>query len=149
MHQSIDRSCLRNWVAGFGAATVTFAVPHFVDDFLYGMPAEFGLSEPEAQVLGGLFFGAIATVLVLAGRGSRAGMAGSVVVGLLLAAAVILKHVGPILRPGPYWGGALSELSILGLGASSLAWAITSLVALLSDRSSGPRCDRGDGEFDS
>ncbi len=50
----------RNWVSGLGVAVLAFAVPHFVDDFLYRMPAEFGLTNPQAQILGGLFFGASA-----------------------------------------------------------------------------------------
>ena len=143
MQQINGKHALHSWVAGLGVATVAFAVPHFVDDFLYGMPAEFGLTNPQAQVLGGLFFGAMAGILVLAGRGSRAGMCGSIAVGLLLAAAVLLRHVGPILKPGPYWGGVLSELSIIGLGASSLGWAITSFVALRRYGPSGESCGVG------
>ena len=122
----------RNWVSGLGVAVLALAVPHFVDDFLYGMPAEFGLTNPQAQILGGLFFGASAGVLVLAARGRRAGYFGTLVLGALLSAAAALKHFPLMAALGPYWGGALSEGAILGLFVSGVALAGASVAALRS-----------------
>jgi hypothetical protein len=125
-----EQQTLSNWVVGTGTAMVAFAVPHFVDDFLYGIPAEFGLSNPQAQVLGGLFFAALTAALILAGRGHRSGYYGTLVIGAFLVAAASLGHLDGILAAQPYWGGFISEASILGIIASGLGLAITSLLAL-------------------
>ena len=38
-----------------GAILVGVAIPHLIDDFLYGIPEEFGLTNMVAQALSGLF----------------------------------------------------------------------------------------------
>ena len=98
-----------NWVVGVGTVVVAFAVPHFVDDFLYGIPAEFGLTNPQAQVLGGLFFAMLTVILVMAGRGLRIGYYGALCFGVFLAAAAALRHLDGILASEPYWGGLIEN----------------------------------------
>jgi uncharacterized membrane protein len=51
--------------AGFGAA-------HLIDDFLYGVPAEFNLTNPPTQFLALAFFIALTGLIALAARGRRA-----------------------------------------------------------------------------
>ena len=121
-----------NWIAGIGIVKVAFAVPHFVDDFLYGIPEEFGLTNPQAQVLGGLYFAAYMLAVVMAGRGIRASYYATCAFGLFLTAALILRHMEGILAAEPYWGGLVSEGSIIGLLVSSIALAAVSLAALRS-----------------
>jgi len=119
-----------NRVVASGVVMVGFAVPHFVDDFLYGIPDEFGLTNPQAQVMGGVFFAALVLALIMAGRGVRAGYYAACGFGVLLVAAAVLRHLEGILAPEPYWGGLVSEGSILGLIASGLALAAFSVQAL-------------------
>jgi hypothetical protein len=58
--------CASIVVAGVGAA-------HLIDDFLYGVPAEFGLTDPPAQVLAVIFFALLARLRRSAGAGSFSG----------------------------------------------------------------------------
>jgi hypothetical protein len=117
---------------------IGFAVPHFVDDFLYGVPDEFGLTNPQAQVLGGLMFAVLIVVFSLSARGHRIGYSGAAFFGLFLMAAAAAKHLDRMLMPGPYWGGLISEVSIIGLIVSGLALAVVSLMALRRSRREHP-----------
>ena len=38
-----------------GIILAFFAIPHLIDDFLFDIPAEFGLTNFHAQVLSGIF----------------------------------------------------------------------------------------------
>jgi hypothetical protein len=58
-----------NLVFIFSVILIGFAIPHFVDDFLYGVPGVFGLSDVQGQVLGGLFFTLLSIAINLAARG--------------------------------------------------------------------------------
>lgn len=113
-----------------GVLVVFFAAPHLIDDFLYGIPAEFGLTDQLAQVLAGIFHAQLALILVLVARERKAGYFGSLFWGIFLTLAGILKHVPEILKPEPYWSGLFSEALILGLILASSALAAVSLFAL-------------------
>ena len=108
--------------AGFGAA-------HLIDDFLYGVPAEFNLSNRMAQALGLAFFAALTGLAALAGRGSRKSYLGFVIIGGLLALADVLKHLPEVLEPGPWRSGLASEVFSVGLIVSGLVSAIVSYLA--------------------
>jgi uncharacterized membrane protein len=131
-----------NRVVGIGIILVGFAVPHFVDDFLYDIPAEFGLTNPQVQVMGGVFFAALVLALVLSARGRRAGYYATLAFGLVLVLAAVLRHLQGILAPEPYWGGFVSEWSILGLIASGLALMAASIQALRLARSGESQAER-------
>jgi hypothetical protein len=113
-----------------GAIMVGVAIPHLIDDFLFDIPAEFGLSNIQAQILAGIFAAILIVVFSLAARGQRWGYAGTAFLGGFLALAGILKHVPRILQPGPYWSGIFSELLIGILIMSGISLLILSLHAL-------------------
>ena len=48
-----------------------FTVPHLIDDFLFGIPAEFGLSVDLAQVLAGAFNVLYLGILIPLARGKN------------------------------------------------------------------------------
>ena len=48
-----------NLVLLFGLILVAFASPHLIDDFLYDIPAEFGLTNQQTQILSGVFYVAL------------------------------------------------------------------------------------------
>ena len=107
-----------------------FAIPHLIDDFLFNIPAEFGMTNQLAQILSGIFiliFLLIMRALVLE---KRAGYYGAIFMGVFLALAGILKHLPLILQPGPYWSGWFSESLILGLILSGIVLAISSIFTL-------------------
>ncbi|MGD2104751.1 MAG: hypothetical protein PVJ55_06530 [Anaerolineae bacterium] len=107
-----------------------FAIPHLIDDFLYDVPQEFGLTNQSAQVLGGVFSVVLISSAGLAARDSRVGYYACLFLGLFLAAAGILKHGPGMARPGPYWSGWFSEAFVYGVVGSGVVLAAVSSSAL-------------------
>lgn len=120
----------RNLVIGVGLVLVFFSSPHLIDDFLYDIPAEFGLTNAQTQVLAGIFHTQLIVFFVLAARERKAGYYGLLFWGVFLALAGILKHLPHILQPEPYWSGAFSGALILGMIASGIALAVVTTLAL-------------------
>ena len=106
-------------LAGFGAA-------HLIDDFLYGVPADFGLSNQFSQVLAVAYFIITSLLLVLAARGSKAGYIGNLVLGLFLLLADMLKHGSEGLFSGPWRNGLFSRSLAFGLMLSAVFLAVVS-----------------------
>ncbi len=121
---------LGNLVLINGAIMVGVAIPHLIDDFLFKIPEEFGLSNIQAQILAGFFAAMLIAVFSLAARGQRWGFIGTAFLGGFLALAGILKHVPRILQPGPYWSGWFSEILIGVLILSGISLLIISVHAL-------------------
>jgi hypothetical protein len=109
---------------------VGVAIPHLIDDFLYDVPQEFGLSNIQAQILAGFFTAMLIVVFSLVARGQRWGYIGTAFLGGFLALAGILKHIPMILQPGPYWSGLFSEILIGLLILSGISLMIISIYAL-------------------
>ncbi|MFN2273047.1 MAG: hypothetical protein ACK2US_19570 [Anaerolineae bacterium] len=119
-----------NLVIGVGLVLVLFSAPHLIDDFLYGIPEEFGLTNQQTQVLAGIFHAQLVVFFVLAARERKAGYYGLLFWGVFLALAGILKHLPKIVRPEPYWSGPFSETLIIGMIIVGIALAIVSILAL-------------------
>ena len=121
-----------NLVLCVGLLLSFFAIPHLIDDFLFGVPVEFGLTDQLAQVLGGIFAVVLILSIALAARNSKSGYYACLCIGVFLGLAGILKHIPMMTRPGPYWSGLFSESLILGLIASGLLLAVASISAIRS-----------------
>jgi hypothetical protein len=121
---------LGNLVLINGVIMVGVAIPHLIDDFLFEIPEEFGLSNIQAQILAGFFAAMLIAVFSLVARGQRWGFIGTAFLGGFLALAGILKHVPRILQPGPYWSGLFSEILIGVLILSGISLLIISVHAL-------------------
>ncbi len=119
-----------NLVIGVGLALVLFSAPHLIDDFLYGMPEDFGLSNQQTQILTGIFHVQLIVFFVLAARKHKAGYYGFIFWGIFLALAGILKHLPKILKPEPYWSGLFSETLIIGMIFAGIVLAISSILAI-------------------
>ena len=119
-----------NLVIGVGLVLVLFSAPHLIDDFLYGIPEEFGLTNQQTQVLAGIFHVQLIVFFVLAARKRKTGYYGLVFWGIFLALAGILKHLPKILKPEPYWSGPFSETLIIGMIFAGIVLAITSTLAI-------------------
>jgi len=116
-----------------GIILVGVSIPHLIDDFLFGIPDEFGLTNAQAQVLAGVFSALLILIFSLVGRQKRAGIVGAGFLGIFLALAGILKHVPLMLQHGPYWSGLFSETLIIALILSGLSLFGLSLYALLNN----------------
>jgi hypothetical protein len=120
----------QNLVLINGTILVGVAIPHLIDDFLYGIPAAFGLTNIQAQILAGVFSVLLIVIFSLVARGRRGGAIGSAILGGFLALAGILRHVPRMLQPGPYWSGPFSEIMIVLLILSGISLLILSIIAL-------------------
>jgi hypothetical protein len=123
---------LNNIILINGAILVGIAIPHLIDDFLYGIPDAFGLTNVQAQIISGFFAALLIWIFAEVGRESRVGLFGTGFLGIFLSLAGILQHVPLMLKPGPYWGGLFSELLIMGLILSGLSLFSLSIYALFS-----------------
>ncbi len=107
-----------------------FAIPHLIDDFLYDIPAEFGISVHLSQFLAGVFILIYQGIMIPLVRGAKAGVSSAIGMGIFLSLAGILKHIPLIIQPGPYWSGWFSEGLIYGLILSGIGLAIAGVLAL-------------------
>jgi hypothetical protein len=128
----MGREAERNLILINGVVLTAVAIPHLIDDFLFGIPEEFGLTNIEAQSLAAFFAALLIVVFSLAARGRRRGFLGTAFVGGFLALAGILKHFPLMLKPGPYWSGLFSEALIWGLIVSGISLLILSVRELRS-----------------
>ena len=106
-------------LTGFGAALL-------IDDFLYGVPADFGLSNAVSQVLAVIYFIITSLLLVLAARGAKAGYIGNLGLGLFLLLANLLKHGTEGLFSGPWRSGLFSRGLAFSLMLTSIGLIIVS-----------------------
>ena len=119
-----------NRVVAVASLFAGFGVAHLIDDFLYGVPAEFNLPVAPTQFLALAFFVALTGLIALSARGSRPSYRGLIIIGLLLALADTLKHVPEIAGAAVYRSGAASIIFSIGLIGTGLATAAVSWVAL-------------------
>lgn len=124
---------------GVAAVFAGFGVAHLIDDFLYGVPAEFNLSEVASQVMGWAFFVALTGLIALAARGNRRSYVGLIIIGTLLALADTLKHIPEMVGVEVYRSGFFSVVFSLGLIVSGLGTAVVSYVAWRSSREAADR----------
>ncbi|NQS92350.1 MAG: hypothetical protein HQ574_08065 [Chloroflexi bacterium] len=112
-----------------------FSIPHLIDDFLFDIPAEFGISVHLTQFLAGVFILIYLGILIPLARGKKAGVIGAICMGIFLALAGILKHLPLIIKPGPYWSGWFSEGLIFGMILSGIGLAAAAFAALKQSNS--------------
>ena len=110
-----------------GVAFAGFSAVHLIDEFLWGAPAEFHLTQATTELLSLAYMLAIVGLLVQAARGRRGGYVGLAIGGGLIFAADVLKHGADILAPGPWRDGPVSVGLALGLTLSSLLMSVTAL----------------------
>jgi hypothetical protein len=111
-----------------------FAYPHLIDDFLFGVPDEFGLTNQQTQVMVGVFTIILFSLIVGAAREARWAYAGTAFVGGFLSLAILLKHIPKMLLPEPYWSGAFSEALNWGVLVTGFILLVTSLLAIRQKR---------------
>jgi hypothetical protein len=119
-----------NLVIGAGLILVLFSAPHLIDDFLYNIPEDFGLTNQQTQVLAGIFHAQLIVFFVLVARERKAGCYGMLFWGIFLFMAGLLKHIPEIVKPDPYWSGPFSETLIIGMMISGVLLAVVSILAL-------------------
>ncbi len=110
-------------LTGFGAA-------HLIDDFIYGVPADFNLTIEVGQVLAVIYFVITSVLLVLAARGKKAGYIGNLCLGLFLLLADMLKHGSEGLFSSGWRSGWFSQVLAFGVMLTSIYLVVVSFMAL-------------------
>ncbi|HEX6302641.1 MAG TPA: hypothetical protein VFZ76_00515 [Anaerolineales bacterium] len=118
-----------SWVVGTAIVLVGFSIAHVLEDFVYGIPAQFGFETAPAAALLGIAYAMHVVLIVLAARGSKLGVLGNLAAGIAWVLAAAIDHLDEILFVQPYRAGWLSKGFEIGLMLSALALAITSFLA--------------------
>lgn len=115
----------RNHVVAAGILLTGFGAAHLIDDFLYGVPADFNLTNQAGQALAVIYFAITSTLLVLAARGKKTGYIGNFCLGVFLLLADMLKHGSEGLFSSHWRSGWFSQFLAFGviLASAFLVWA--------------------------
>ena len=122
----------KNWPIVLYLALAVFSIPHLIDDFLFDIPLEFGITNRTAQILAGLFILIFLVIFMEIIREKRRGLFGAIFMGTFLALAGLLKHIPLMIIPGPYWSGWFSEGLIIGMMLSGILLTAASVLMLRS-----------------
>jgi len=85
-------------------------VPHAIEDFLYGVPRQFGVSNGPAALILGAGYAVQAAGIVGVNRGKRWGLLVTLAVATAWLAGDLLDHLPDLLSSAPYREGASSRL---------------------------------------
>ncbi len=118
-------------VIGCSLLLLWVSIAHSLEDFVYGIPARFGLSVATAALLLGAGYVVQVTGILLATKGQRSGYVLTLVTGAVWAIAAALDHLGEVLTIWPYREGVISKALEVGIMLTGVALALVSLWALL------------------
>lgn len=123
------RGRAERWSVRLGALLVGVSIAHSLEDFVYGVPARFGLSVELAAVLLGLYYVGQTLLIALAARGNPFGYLGNGVAGIVWLVAAALDHLGEVLFDWPYRAGLSSKAFEVALMLVAIALAVVSFAA--------------------
>jgi hypothetical protein len=108
------------------------SIAHSLEDFVYGIPARFGLSVVTAALVLGAAYVVQVTGILLAAKHARSGYMLTFATGAVWAIAAAADHLKEVLTVWPYREGVLSKVLEIGIMLVGAALAAISLVVLLS-----------------
>lgn len=117
----IECSLLLLWVS----------IAHSLEDFVYGIPARFGLSVAIAALFLGAGYVVQVIGILLAAKEQRLGYALTFVTGATWAIAAALDHLSEVLTIWPYREGFISKTLEVGIMVVGAVLVIVSLRALV------------------
>lgn len=115
-----------------------FTVPHTLEDFALGEPAEAGISAPLLSFAVAGFLAVQGFALFLTGRGSSWGYALHAAAGVFWAVTAGAAQLPNILAPGAYRHGAISVLYVAGIVIGGTLLALVSLWTWRSAKRDAP-----------
>ena len=118
-----------SWVVGTAIVLVGFSIAHVLEDFVYGIPAQFGFETAPAAALLGTACAIHVVLIVLTAQGNKLGILGNLAAGIIWALAATIDHLDEILFVQPYRAGWPSKGFEIGLILSALALAVISFLA--------------------
>lgn len=105
----------RRSVVALSLLLLFFAIPHTLEDFAMGEPAEAGVPATVLSLVVALIFSIQALGLYWLGEGRRRGLFVHLGVGLFWPIASGVAQVPAILEDGPYREGTVSVMFVAGL----------------------------------
>ncbi|HXC61260.1 MAG TPA: hypothetical protein VNV63_01175 [Nitrospiria bacterium] len=108
-----------SWAIIVSAASLLVTLPHAFEDFVYGVPQQFGLSVMAAGFLVAIGYLLQLIGMLLALHGRQTGLVLLLLIGLGWTVGAMMDHLPEILQAGPYRQGTISkvmELLIIQIG---------------------------------
>lgn len=125
---------LRRVTVSLSILLLFFAVPHTLEDFAVGEPAEAGVPAVVLSFVIAFVFAIQATGLYWLGSGRRVGYGAHLLVGAFWAVASGFAQLPEILDEATYREGILSVAYVLGVIAVGAVLAMVSLIGMRSTR---------------
>lgn len=85
-----------------GAILIGVTIPHSIEDLLYGLPSEFGLTNVQMQIFSGLFSVQLIWIFTQVVGRRRSGVFAVSLLGILPVLVGTLKHLPLMLDPVQY-----------------------------------------------
>ncbi len=114
MSSDVDPASRRS-VVGLSLLLLFFAIPHTLEDFATGEPAEAGVPAAVLSLVVALVLFVQALGLYWLGEGRRRGLIVHLVIGLFWPVASGFAQVPAILEDGQYRDGTISVMYVAGL----------------------------------
>lgn len=115
---------------GLSLLTLIFTLPHSFEDFVYGIPARFGLSVMLAGILLSLAVIAQVVALLLVSHRRLSGVVITLAIALFWFVGAVADHLHDVLLTSPYREGDISKVMEVGIMVSMAALAVISAAAL-------------------
>ena len=142
---SAQRRNWSNWVVGVAAVTVGVTIAHVLEDFVYGVPGDFGVEVAPAAALLGVAYALHILLIALAARNHPLGYLGNLVYGVGWVLAAGLDHLDDVLFESHYRAGLISKAFEVGIMVSALALAVVSYAAWRSRWNAEDESNRATG----
>ncbi len=108
-------SSWRRAVVVLSLILIFFAIPHILEDFATGEPAEAGIPSAVVSLVAATMFFLQALGLYWLGQGRRRGVVAHLVIGLFWTVGSGFAQLPDILAGGPYRAGWISVFYVIGL----------------------------------
>jgi hypothetical protein len=133
--ERVDSSSRRNVVA-LSLLLLFFAIPHTLEDFATGEPAEAGVPAAVLSLVVSVVFFVQALGLYWLGEGRRRGLVAHLVIGLFWPIASGFAQLPAILEEGTYRDGTISVMYVAGLIVVGVLLVVSSWRALRQNQPS-------------
>lgn len=127
----------RQSVVSFSLLLLLFTVPHTLEDFASGEPAEAGIPAPFLALAVSILFSLQALGLYWLGQERRRGLFVHVGLGLFWPIASGLAQLPAMLSEVPYRSGAISITYVVGTIVVGILLCLSSIVSLRVDSKTG------------
>ncbi len=124
----------RQRVVFFSLLLLFFTIPHTLEDFATGEPAEAGIPAPLLALVVSTIFFLQALGLYWLGQGHRRGLFVHVAIGLFWPIASGMAQLPAILSETPYRSGSISVSYVVGMILVGVLLCLASIISLMKGK---------------